>query len=179
MDTAADKPMVSYAILMATWGGSFAGFLAAWSRRRGLPDSVPLRDVLLVGIATHKLSRTITRDRVTAPVRAPFTKIAGPGPHGEVTEKARGRGLRRAIGDLLTCPYCTGPWVAGALVCGLVAAPRTTRLVASVFSAVALSDFLHLAYQAASDRAKAQGAAPQLDGTPISSSGNDGRLVNR
>jgi hypothetical protein len=149
MDTsAADKPMVSYAILIATWGLSFAGFLAAWSRRRALPESLGLQDLLLIGTATHKLSRTITRDRVTAPVRAPFTAVTGPGPHGEVTEKATGRGLRRAIGDLLTCPYCTGPWVAGGLVCGMVAAPRTTRLFASVFSAVAVSDFLHLAYQA-------------------------------
>jgi hypothetical protein len=152
MERPAEQPMVSYAILMATWGLSFGGFLAAWSRRRGLPDSLSAGDLLLVGMATHKLSRTITRDRVTAPVRAPFTAVTGPGPHGEVTEKARGRGLRRAIGDLLTCPYCTGPWVAGGLVCGMVAAPRTTRLLASVFTAVAISDFLHLAYQATSKR---------------------------
>jgi hypothetical protein len=148
MNTADDRPIVSYAILIATWGLSFGGFLTACSRRGRLPEAPRMQDLLLVGLATHKLSRTITRDRVTAPVRAPFTEV-DPGPQGEVVEKGTGRGLRRAIGDLLTCPYCTGPWVAGALVCGLAAAPRPTRLFASVFSAVTVSDFLHLAYQAA------------------------------
>jgi hypothetical protein len=155
----AEQPMVSYAVLLATWGLSVGGFLAFWNRRRGLPESLSLKDVLLVGMATHKLSRTITRDRVTAPVRAPFTAVSGAGPHGEVVEKARGRGLRRAIGNLLTCPYCTGPWVAGGLVCGMVAAPRPTRLFASVFAAVAISDFLHLAYHA-SKRDDADQPAP-------------------
>jgi hypothetical protein len=160
MDGPAEKPMVSYAILLATWGLSFAGFLVTWSRRRRLPESLSLTDLLLVGTATHKLSRTITRDRVTAPVRAPFTTAAeGTVPDGTTREKARGRGLRRAIGDLLTCPYCTGPWVAGALVCGLVAAPRTTRLFAGVFASVALSDFLHQAYQATTERTRALTAA--------------------
>jgi Protein of unknown function (DUF1360) len=160
MDGPSEKPMVSYAFLIATWGMSFAGFVVAWSRRRGLPESLSLTDLLLVGTATHKLSRTITRDRVTAPVRAPFTTAAeDAGPDGATPEKARGHGLRRAIGDLLTCPYCAGPWVAGALVCGLVAAPRTTRLFAGVFASVALSDFLHQAYQATTAKTRALAAA--------------------
>lgn len=60
----------------------------------------------------------------------------------------RGTGLRKAIGDLVTCPWCTGPWVAGALMAGLVSRPRATRVIAGGFAAVAVSDFLHHAYQA-------------------------------
>jgi hypothetical protein len=152
-----DKPLASYAILIAVWGSAFGGALAACRRR--LPSALSLGDLLLIGTATHKLSRTITRDRVTAPVRAPFTAEVGPGPGGEVKEKARGRGLQRAIGDLVTCPYCTGPWVAGALVCGLVAAPRPTRLLAGVFTAVTISDFIRQAYQATTDKTRALSAA--------------------
>jgi len=73
---------------------------------------------------------------------------------GEVTEKARGTGMQKAIGDLLTCQYCIGPRVAGALVYGLAAKPRQTRLFASVFALVAGSDFLHFAYQAARAKQK-------------------------
>jgi hypothetical protein len=154
MDRPTDR-LVSYGVLIATWGFSFAGFLAAASRRRRLPRSLSFGDLMLVGTATHKLSRTITRDRVTAPMRAPFTEVEGSGPNGELKETARGRGLRRAIGDLLTCPYCTAPWVAGALVCGLVGAPRSTRLFSGVFTAVTISDFLRLAYQATVDKTQA------------------------
>jgi hypothetical protein len=152
-----DKPLASYAILIAVWTGAFGGALTALRRR--LPRGLSLSDLLLVGTATHKLSRTITRDRVTAPVRAPFTAEAGTSPTGEVKEKARGHGLQRAIGDLITCPYCTGPWVAGALVCGLVAAPRPTRLFAGLFTAVTISDFIRQAYQATVDGTRALASA--------------------
>jgi hypothetical protein len=145
-----DRPLGSYAALMAVWGLSFGGFLLASSRRRGLPPRVDLRDLLVVGMATHKLSRTITRERVTAPVRAPFTEPVEDPAAGRVRERPRGEGLRRAIGYLLTCPYCTGPWVASSLICGMVAAPSATRLLSSTFAAVTIADFLHQGFDALS-----------------------------
>jgi hypothetical protein len=112
---------------------------------------VSAADIALLGVATHKLTRIVTKDWVTAPVRAPFVRYEGSAGGGEVKEKARGRGLGKAIGDLLTCPWCTGPWVAGALMAGLVSRPRPTRVVAAAFSAVAVSDFLHQVYEASGD----------------------------
>jgi hypothetical protein len=41
-------------------------------------------------------------------------------------------------------------WVASGLGLGFVAAPRVTRFVAGVGTALALADFLHLAHAAAS-----------------------------
>ena len=67
----------------------------------------------MLGIATHKLSRLITKDWVTSPFRAPFTKFKEADGVGEVTEEARGTGMQQAIGELVTCPWCVGPWVAG------------------------------------------------------------------
>ena len=46
-----------------------------------------------------------------------------------------------------------GQWACATLVVGLVYQPRPTRIVASVFASDAISDFLHVAYRAASDRA--------------------------
>jgi len=80
-------------------------------------------------------------------LRAPFTRYKESAGAGEVNEEARGKGMQRALGDLLTCPWCIGPWVAALLALGLVTAPRPTRIVATVSSAVALSDFLHHAYE--------------------------------
>ena len=141
-------PLGGYATLLGVWTGIFGSLLGAAVRSDRLPERVRAGDVVLLGVATHKLTRIVTKDWVTAPIRAPFVHYEGSAGGGEVKEKARGRGLRKAVGDLLTCPFCTGPWVAGALTAGLVAWPRATRAVAGAFAAVALSDLLHHAYDA-------------------------------
>lgn len=148
-------PLGSYATLVGVYHAAFAGFLAAAKgANRPLPERLGLRDILLLGVATHKLSRIITRDWVTSPLRAPFTEYQSSAGAGEVNEKARGEGMRRALGDLLTCPWCMGPWVAAALAYGFVLKPRTTRLVGGIFAAVALSDYLHHVYDALKERNK-------------------------
>jgi hypothetical protein len=118
-------------------------------RHGGLPDRPDGRDVALLCVATHKLSRLVTKDTVTAVVRAPFTEFAEPSGEGEVHEEVRGRGLRHAVGELLTCPFCLSVWAATILAFGLVLAPRATRLGMTVLTAVAGSDFLQLAYATA------------------------------
>lgn len=140
-------PLGSYAGIMATWAAVHGGLLAAAGRTGRLPERVDAGDIVILGVATHKLARIITKDWVTSPLRAPFVRYEGSAGGGEVKEKAVGRGPRKAVGDLLTCAFCIGPWVAGALTAGFVAAPRATRLVAAGFSAVTISDFLHQAYQ--------------------------------
>ena len=70
----------------------------AWRRlRRGWRAG----DLLITGIATHKLSRLLTKDKVTATIRAPFTEYEEATGFGEVSEKPRGSGVRRSLGELL------------------------------------------------------------------------------
>lgn len=145
-------PLAGYATLLGAWTGLYGGLLLAGHRGDHLPERIAAEDIVVLGIATHKLTRILTKDWVTSPLRAPFVRYEGSAGGGEVEEEVRGRDLRKAIGDLLTCPWCTGPWVAGALLAGLVSRPRATRMVAAGFSAVAVSDFLHHAYQAAKSR---------------------------
>jgi len=61
----------------------------------------------------------------------------------------------RAVGDLLTCPWCIAPWVAGSLYTMFLVKPQAARLVAAVFSSVAVSDVLQHAYSAASKKPEA------------------------
>lgn len=63
----------------------------------------------------------------------------------EVKERSRGTGAQRAVGDLLTCPYCMNPWVATALAYGFLASPRAARTISAVFATVAVADLLHTA----------------------------------
>ena len=42
---------------------------------------------------------------MTSFLRSPFTRYTGEAQPSEVSEEPRGRGLRRAVGELLVCPY--------------------------------------------------------------------------
>lgn len=148
-----ERPLGAYGAITAAFGISLgAALAAARARGRELPEHPRASDLVLTGIATHKLSRLLAKDRVTSFVRAPFTRYQEPAGHGEVEEQARGSGMRLAIGELLVCPYCLAQWVAATFAVGLVAAPRATRFVAGIYVAETLSDVLQLAYRAAEDQ---------------------------
>jgi hypothetical protein len=145
-------PFRTYAALTAVFNAAFGGALVAARRSNRLPENVGTRDLLLIGTASHKLSRLLAKDKVTTFVRAPFTEYQGRGGPAEVEETARGGEVRGAIGELLICPYCLGLWAAGAFHVGLMFAPRATRVIASTLTALTLSDFLQIAYKAAENR---------------------------
>lgn len=105
--------------------------------------------MLLLGVATYKLSRLISKDRVTAPFRAPFVEYEDSAGASELKEKPRGEGLQRAVGDLLTCPYCMGAWGAAALTYGFVFSPRITRILGGILATTAISDALNMVEDAA------------------------------
>lgn len=142
-------PLLSYLTLTGVFLSLFGGALWRAKRGRRLPERVPTGDLLTIGVATHKLSRLVAKDKVTSPLRAPFTEFEEKGGPAELEERARGTGLRKAVGDLLICPYCIGLWIAGGFSISLLFAPRLTRLLAALFSALAISDFLQIAYKAA------------------------------
>ena len=143
---ASPLPLRGYATLMAAFGVLFGPLLAGAAMRGRLPRKWRAGDVLVLGVATHKLARLLTKDRVTAPLRAPFARFEEGEGAGEVRESSRGTGLQRAVGDLVTCPFCSAPWVASALAASFVAAPRATRAIAAVLGAVTVSDFLQHVY---------------------------------
>lgn len=145
-DEADELPIGGYAAMLAVFLGSFVGLVTVARATNALPKRLPIRDIALLGVATHKLTRIVTRERVTIPLRVPFAHYEGRDGAGQVKEEPRGEGVRRAIGTMLTCQYCAGPWVATGLVAGLLFAPRATRIACGMLSVVAISDFLHQAY---------------------------------
>src|SRR3954447_18438069 len=84
---------------------------------RELPERIPLGDAALLTVATFRLARRIAKDPVTAPVRAPFVRFEGPSGHAEVAEEVREHGgIKHAVGELLTCPFCLAQWVGAGFV---------------------------------------------------------------
>jgi hypothetical protein len=146
-DLREELPTRDYAMLVAIFNGVLAAtLLARKCAREPLPERVDARDIVLFAIATQKLSRVITKDKVTSALRAPFTEVEGKGGAGELEERGRGQGLRRAIGDLLTCPFCLGTWIASGLIYGFIFSPRVTRTLASIFAVSGIADFLQQGY---------------------------------
>ena len=144
----------SYAVLAGVFNLIFALFLlVARSAGRPIPERIEASDIALLGVATHKLSLIGTEDAVMSPLRAPFTELQEKKSPKTVKEKPRGEGLRRTIGELLTCRFCLGMWLASFFTYGLVLAPRVTRLIAAVFAVVTVSDHLHQTYKALTKRA--------------------------
>lgn len=130
------RPFGTYFLLTATFN------VAAWSlgAALGRRGRLPLGDVLLLGAATHEASRIVSKERVTRTIRRPFTEVKEDG-----HEEPKPEGPRRALGELLTCPYCLAPWIALALSGAYLLSPRVTRTYCTVLSIATLSDFLQRA----------------------------------
>jgi uncharacterized protein DUF1360 len=151
-----DRPLAGYTALLATYvTGVGATAVAARAAGKRPPAGISPWDLAQLSLATHRISRTVTKDPVTSPLRAPFARYEGTAGPAEVNEEVRYHdGVRHSAGELLTCPFCIAQWVATGLTAGLVLAPRATRLVTATFSAVALADLLQFAYSAAQQAAE-------------------------
>lgn len=147
------EPLRAYAALAATFGTGLAATLVAAARRGTLPTKVPVADVVAMGVATHKLARLVTKDAVTSFLRAPFVRLEQKEGTNSLEESPRGDGLQRSLGELLSCPECMGQWLAAGLLAGMLHAPRTTRAITSLYSALALADLLQYVYTGLKSRA--------------------------
>lgn len=145
-----ERPLRGYATVLCVYGG-VVGALATAGRVMGasLPERFGVGDIALLSVATHKGSRLLTKDAVASTLRAPFTRYEEPAGDGELNESVQGRGVRHAVGELVTCPFCLAVWVATGLTAGMVFSPRLTRAVCTVLTVVAASDTLQLGYDGA------------------------------
>jgi len=132
-----ERPLPEYAALTAVFGAVLGGFLVL--ARRRLPERVGFGDVLRIGLASYKVGRLIAKEDVATFVRAPVTQ-------DEEASEPKPDGLQRVLGELVTCPYCIGLWVASGLSYSLVLFPRQTRLVTTIFGAQAVADFLNAGF---------------------------------
>ncbi|HET7327948.1 MAG TPA: DUF1360 domain-containing protein [Nocardioidaceae bacterium] len=141
------RPLQGYLVVLGTYG-AVTGVVTGIGKAVGvrLPERFGLGDTILLAVATHKASRLLAKDAITSPLRAPFTSYEEPAGEAELNESVRGHGVQHAAGELITCPFCLAVWTASGLTAGMVFAPRATRLVCTVLTAVAASDALQLGY---------------------------------
>jgi Protein of unknown function (DUF1360) len=147
-----EAPFSSYAAMMGTFGAFAVAGVGAVARRNGGARAMTASALALLGVATFKLSRLITRDRITSVLRAPFVSFQEDFTHGEVEEKPRGTGVRLAVGELLVCPYCVSLWIGSGFAIAAQLLPTATRAVAGTLAVATLADVAQLGYRALEDK---------------------------
>jgi hypothetical protein len=134
--------------------GAFLGGLATAGALAHLLDRDPrdhdALDLVVLGAATFKASRTIARDDVASFIREPF--VEGEPGHGREHAVETGD-VRQAIGELVTCSRCVGTWVAGGLATTQILAPRFGRILTWTLAAAGLNDWLQAGFAALARKA--------------------------
>jgi hypothetical protein len=131
------KP-IDYATLSATYG-SLLGTVVLAARQRGTRP-LSAAELPTLGLAAFALSKLVAKEKVETWVREPFVD--------ERSQRPKGRRLRYAVGELLTCTRCLGAWSSLGLVALRVARPDEARVVTSVLATSALNDFLQAGFSA-------------------------------
>jgi hypothetical protein len=125
-----------YAALSALYG-ALLGTTAIAARGR---EPIPRGELPVIAAATFTLSKLIVHEKVESWIRMPFVDERPDG------RRPKGRRLRYAVGELLTCTRCTGAWTALALVGLRLSAPATARTVTSVLAVSAGNDLMHAGF---------------------------------
>jgi hypothetical protein len=137
-----DRPTepVDYAALNIVYGALLAGMVIA-TRERSQDDPITGRELVPLAAATFALSKVVAREKIGTWLRDPFVEVAD----GE--RKPRGRRLRRAVGELVTCTRCLGAWSALAVVGLRLADPASGRTVTNVLAASAANDWMQAGFK--------------------------------
>jgi hypothetical protein len=132
---------VDYAKLNAAYAVMFAGVLIAARQRQESDEQIPVRELVPLGAATFALAKVIAREKIGTWVREPFVEQV------DGDRRPQGRGLRAAVGELLTCTRCVGAWSALGIVGLRVVEPRSGRIVTNVLAASAANDWLQAGFK--------------------------------
>ncbi|HEY2636839.1 MAG TPA: DUF1360 domain-containing protein, partial [Solirubrobacteraceae bacterium] len=154
-----------YALLTAAYGSLLATVAFAASRRGAAEvDPIAPAELLPLGAATFALSQALVHEKVETWMRRPFVEE-----EGTAERRPRGKGLRYAVGELMTCTRCMGTWSALGLVALRMTQPRAGRTVVAVLAAAGLNDFLQSSFawsRAGATRAEQRSDEPGDGTTP-------------
>jgi hypothetical protein len=124
-DRAGSEGRVLKLALVGTY--SSVALLASAARRRATLPSLP--ELVILGLASHRVGRMLAYERVGEPFREPFTATVPDESGVDDTVVARGRGVRWVVGELVSCPTCVATWAALAMALMRRFAPGTTTVL--------------------------------------------------
>jgi len=141
MDSVAKTPTepVDYAALSAGYAAGAAAVLLA-ARDRG-EELLHPAEIVPLGVAAFALSKLISKEKIDSWVREPFVEELPGG-----ARRPKGRRLRYAVGELLTCTRCVGAWSSLGLVGLRLHRPREARIVTALLGTSAVNDWLQAGF---------------------------------
>ncbi|WP_026770940.1 MULTISPECIES: DUF1360 domain-containing protein [Sediminibacillus] len=101
----------------------------------------------LLGLAAFRLTRLLVYDDIARFIRAPFHEEKEETSADGTTEFVlyiKGRGVRRFIGELLSCQWCTGVWSSACLYGGYVFWPVVFMPLIIILAVAAISSLLEV-----------------------------------
>jgi hypothetical protein len=132
------KP-IDYATLSAGYGAlTGALVLAARSRQA---DPIRPAELPVMGLATFALAKLVAKEKVETWIREPFLEERSDG-----ERRPKGRRLRYAVGELLSCSRCVGSWSALGLVGMRMLRPREAQVVLPMLALAATNDWLQTGF---------------------------------
>lgn len=146
----ADAPTepVDYWLLNVAFGAALTGVAAgARAHPERLDAALDPAELPLVAAATFAAAKVVARERIAVWMREPFVERTAEG------RRPRGRRLRYAVGELLTCTRCVGAWSALSIVGLRIASPAAGRVVTAVLATAAANDFLQAGFRLVTDGA--------------------------
>jgi hypothetical protein len=124
------------------------------ARQNSLALSLSWLDAVFFVLSVTRLGRLVSFDAVFETYRLPFVETVADESGAGNSTRARGVGWRQAIGELLSCPICSGTWAALVLVIMWLFVPDVARLFVYILGATGALEVLNAFVEFSSWRAQ-------------------------
>lgn len=140
---------IHYAALVGVFALGLGGVIAL-SRRRERTGAAPvaLGELPVLALATFALADVVAKEKISTWLREPFAQESAE--HKAVHPE--GQGMRRAVGELLTCTRCMGTWSALGLLGLRAASPASARVVTPMLALTGANDVLQGGFRLLAER---------------------------
>jgi Protein of unknown function (DUF1360) len=139
-----------YVALEVVFATGLAGVVALTTRRtRNKVAPIARAELPALAVATFALADVVSKERISTWLREPFVLESADHRPLEPT----GTGMRRAIGELLTCSRCAGTWSALGLLGLRTAFPTAGKVTVNVLALTGANDILQAGFRILVERA--------------------------
>lgn len=136
--------------LFGAFLGVFGLFVQYFGPRHTQTLNLSKTDLALLALATFRLGRLVAYDQVFEPLRSPVAATWPDDTGAGETTVPKGFGVKRSLGELITCPICAGTWIAAGLVYALHLWPGTTRILLAIAGSIGSAELLNALTEALS-----------------------------
>jgi hypothetical protein len=92
---------------------------------------------IILALAVYRITHLIVFDKIFEPIRKHFVTRGFDGQN--ITYTLQGGFVRRYIGKIINCYWCTGIWASAGFVYGLHANSKVTTFIACIFALAAFA----------------------------------------